>query len=96
MPTDREIDLKTVQTYLRRLESKGYVRTRLDGRTRVYSPAVEPVEVISETVDDFVHRLFGGETMPLVQHLIQDRGLSSEEIGQLRDLLEDLEEGDDA
>ena len=36
LPKDRGLDFKTVQTYLRRLEAKGYVRTRRQGRSKVY------------------------------------------------------------
>jgi BlaI family transcriptional regulator, penicillinase repressor len=48
--------------------------------------------VISETVDDLVERLFGGETLPLVRHLIEDRGIGEEELGELRRLIDRLEE----
>ena len=37
-PEDSRMEFTTVQTYLRRLDTKGYVRARLQGRTRVYSP----------------------------------------------------------
>ncbi len=96
-PPERKIDFTTVQTYLRRLEAKRYVRAWLVGRTRVYAPKVKPATVIRETVDDLVERLFGGEAMPLVRHLIEDRGISEEELTQLRRLLDRLkEENDDA
>ncbi len=88
----RKIDFATVQTYMRRLESKGYARTWLSGRTRVYAPSVKPATVIRETVDDLVERLFGGDTLPLMQHLIEDRGVSSDDLAQLRALLDRLEE----
>ena len=91
IPAARKMDFSTVQTYLRRLEKKGYVKARLDGRTRVYSPKVRPKTVIRETVDDLVERLFGGETMPLMQHLIEDRGIDDRDIAKLRDLLTRLE-----
>ncbi|NLS92236.1 MAG: BlaI/MecI/CopY family transcriptional regulator [Planctomycetaceae bacterium] len=92
LSASRKIDFATVQTYMRRLESKGYARTWLDGRTRVYTPSVKPATVIRETVDDLVERLFGGETLPLMQHLIEDRGVSGEDLAQLRALLDRLEE----
>lgn len=92
LSASRKIDFTTVQTYMRRLESKGYARTWLDGRTRVYAPSVKPSTVIRETVDDLVERLFGGETLPLMQHLIEDRGVSGEDLAQLRALLDRLEE----
>jgi predicted transcriptional regulator len=96
-PKNRKLDYTTVQTYLRRLESKGYVKTRREGRNKIYSPKVRPQQVIRETVDDLMTRLFDGETLPLMQHLIQDRGISPEETQRLRELLDQLEdEQDDA
>ena len=86
-----EMEFATVQTYLRRLEKKGYLRTKLDGRTRVYSPKVRPQTVIRETINDVVERLFDGDTMPLMEHLIEDRGISDEDIGKLRMMLKRLE-----
>lgn len=89
-PAERRIDFTTVQTYLRRLESKGYVKAALDGRTRVYAPRVKPRTVIRETLDDLVERLFGGETLPLMRHLIEDRGISDTELAELKDLIDNL------
>jgi predicted transcriptional regulator len=92
MLPERKMDFATVQTYLRRLEAKGYVRSALSGHTRVYSPKVQSTTVIRETVEDLIDRLFGGETLPLMQHLIEDRGVSAKEISELRRLLDRLEE----
>lgn len=90
-PAGRGIDFATVQTYLRRLEAKGYIVGKLEGRTRVYSPKVQPRKVIGQTIDDLVARLFGGETMPLVRHLIEGRGISSSDLAELRNLIDRLE-----
>lgn len=87
----REIDFSTVQTYLRRLEKKGYVNSKLDGRIRVYAARTKARTVIRETVDDLVDRLFGGKAMPLMRHLIEDRDIQTEELTELRDLIERLE-----
>ena len=83
-------DFATVQTYLRRLKAKGYLRTRREGRADVYLPAVRPGSVIKDVVKDFVNRIFDGDAVPLVQHLIDDRGLSDEQIRQLQDHLDEL------
>jgi predicted transcriptional regulator len=88
---DRAIDFTTVQTYLRRLEAKGYIRGKLAGRTRVYAPKVKPRTVIRETVDDLLDRLFAGEALPLVRHLIEERGITSADMAELRALLARLE-----
>ena len=91
LPKNRGLDFKTVQTYLRRLEAKGYLKTRKEGRSKVYLPKVRPDRVVREVVDDFMDRLFDGEAIPLLQHLINDRGLSDDEIRQIRKMLNHLE-----
>ena len=91
LPDDRGMDYTTVQTYMRRLEAKGYVRARREGRTKIYQPKVEPTQVIRETVDDLTARLFGGETLPLMLHLIEERGITPDQTRQLRKALDDLE-----
>ncbi len=91
LPVERDLDFKTVQTYLRRLEAKGYLRSRREGRAKVYVPRVRPQQVVRELIDDVVHRLFDGESLPLFQHLIQERGLSADEIDQLRTMLDQWE-----
>ena len=91
LSTNRAIDFATVQTYLRRLEKKGYAKAKLDGRIRVYAPRVKPKTVIRETIGDLVDRLFGGEALPLMQHLIEEQGLSDDDIAKLRELLNKVE-----
>ncbi|TWU06316.1 BlaI/MecI/CopY family transcriptional regulator [Stieleria varia] len=88
----REIDFSTVQTYLRRLETKGYATSTKEGRIRIYAARAKQSTVIRQTVNDFVDRLFGGETMPLVKHLIEDRGIDEAQIAELRELIERLEQ----
>ncbi|MGB7157137.1 MAG: BlaI/MecI/CopY family transcriptional regulator [Tepidisphaeraceae bacterium] len=90
LPPDPKPDFWTVQTHLRRLKAKGYLRTRTEGRAHVYRPAVNPARVIREVVQDFVNRAFGGASLPLVQHLIEDNGLSDDDLDKLQDTLEQL------
>ena len=92
-PEARKMDFATVQTYLRRLETKGHASSTLEGRIRIYSARTKARTVIRETVDDLVQRLFGGETMPLVRHLIEERGIDENGIAELRQLIEHLEKG---
>ena len=90
-PEDRQIDFATVQTYLRRLETKGYIAGKLVARTRVYSPKVQRRKVIGRTIDDLIDRLFGGETLPLMRHLIEERGLTSDDLTELRKLIDEMD-----
>lgn len=96
LPPEREMDFATVQTYLRRLETKGYAKSTLDGRVRIYSAKTKARTVIRQTVDDLVNRLFAGDTMPLMRHLIEERGIDEHELAELRAMLDRLEkEGSD-
>lgn len=88
---ERPMDFATVQTYLRRLESKGYASSKLQGRIRVYSARAKARTVIRQTVDDFVDRLFGGESLPLVKHLIEEGGIDKEDLSELKALIDRLE-----
>jgi BlaI family transcriptional regulator, penicillinase repressor len=95
LPEERGLDFKTVQTYLRRLEAKGYLKTHREGRSNVYRPIIRPGQVIAEVTDDLLNRLFDGQVLSLFQHLVNHRGLSADEVRQLRELLDRLEEGRD-
>ena len=92
LPPQRKIDFNTVQTYLRRLQGKGYLHARLRGRTMVYSSRVRPEQVIRETVDDLVNRLFDGQTIPLLHHLIRERAISDEELRALREMIDHFDQ----
>ena len=92
IPKRRKLDYTTVQTYIRRLEAKGYLRARRMGRTKIYSPKVRPGLVIREAVDDFLDQMFDGEMIPLVRHLVDEREMSDAEIEALRSLLKRFEE----
>ena len=90
-----EMDYATVQTYLRRLEAKDYLRVRREGRNKVYSAKVRASKVIRDTVHDLVERLFDGEVVAMVNHLVRDHKLSGADLEQLRSLLAELEGNND-
>ena len=91
LPETRDINYKTVQTFLRRLEAKGYLISRREGRSLIYTADARPKQVIRDTVKNFLGNLFNGEPLPLVEHLLRDQGLSKDDLGQLRNLLNELE-----
>lgn len=90
LPEGRELDFFTVQTYLRRLAEKGYLKARREGRANVYSPRVRPDRVVRHVVRDLLDQLFDGNALPLVQHLIQHEPLSEEQIKSLQQELDSL------
>ena len=84
----RKIAYKTVQTLLRRLENKGYLKHRAKGKAHVFFPAVKREDVIKRTVLDFLDRLFGGDPKPLMQFLAEDGHIDAMDIKRLRKLIE--------
>jgi len=88
LPTKRRIAYKTVQTLLRRLEDKGYLKHKLEGKAHVFFPAVQREQVVKRTVLDFVDRLFGGDPRPLMQFLAEDGHVDAEDIEDLRRLID--------
>jgi BlaI family penicillinase repressor len=95
MPDDRTMDYSTVQTYVRRLETKGYVTATRTGRNKVYRPAVRRSQVISEAVDEFLDRIFDGQMVPMVRHLVDNRQVTAEELESLTRLVRRLREEQD-
>jgi len=87
LPRERAISSATVQTVLRRLRDKGYVKSNLVGKAHVFSAAIKPERVISKNVDDLVGRFFGGDAVPLVMHLAKNQRLDKQDLKRLQDLL---------
>ena len=86
LPVNRKVTYVTVATLLRRLEEKGYLKHRVRGKAFVYTPSAKKEEVIKRTIGDFVQRLFGGNPVPLMQHLALHSEISDEEIEKLKHL----------
>ena len=88
LPNKRKIAYATVQTLLRRLEKKGYIKHRIRGKAHVFFPAVKQEAVIKRSVKDFLERLFGGNPVPLMQYLAQHGKINREDIEKLKELVE--------
>ena len=88
LPARRKIAYKTVQTLLRRLESKGYLKHKVQGKAHVFFPAVRRDRVVRRTVLDFLDRLFGGDPRPLMQFLAEDGHIDAQDIERLKKLID--------
>jgi predicted transcriptional regulator len=87
LPARRKIAYATVQTLLRRLEKKGYLKHRIRGKAHVFFPAVKQEAVIKRSVGDFIERLFGGDPIPLMQYLGEHGKIGAEDIEKLKRLV---------
>jgi len=83
----RKVAYTTVMTMMGILEQKGYLKRKQVDRAFVYRPAQPKNRVVGEMVRDFVDRVFNGSAEPLLAHLIEDRGLTPDEIAEIRRLI---------
>ena len=88
LPAKRKITYATVQTLLRRLEKKGYLKHAVNGKAHVFSAAVKQEHVVKRSVGDFLDRLFGGDPVPLVQYLAEHGKISADDIENLKQLID--------
>ncbi len=84
----RRLAPTTVATMLRKMEDKGVVAHRVEGRQFVYRPLVSEVLVRRSMVGELVERLFGGDPAALVAHLVAEHEVDAAELDELRRKLE--------
>src|SRR5436190_23138764 len=77
----------TVATMLRKMEARGLVTHRAEGRSFVYAPNVAAEDVSRSMADHWVDRLFAGSLLEAVNHLLTTREVSADELRQLEKLI---------
>jgi len=87
LPARRKIAYATVQTLLRRLENKGYLKHDVRGKAHVFFAAVKKEHVVKRSVGDFLDRLFGGDPIPLMQYLAEHGKINTEDVEKLKQLV---------
>lgn len=92
---ERGLAPTTIATMLRKMEDKGVVAHRVEGRQFVYRPLITEDAVRSSMVGELLERLFAGDPAALVSHLVADREIDREEIERLRTLLDAADRGED-
>ena len=80
----------TVQKLLDRLQDKGHVSRRADGRQHVWSARVRREELVARRLRDTADELCGGSLTPLLTHLVSTARLSRGELAELRRLVDRL------
>ena len=85
--SDRGLAPTTIATMLKKMEIKGVVSHRTEGRTFVYAPTVSEDEVTRSMVSSLTDRLFAGNAKALVSHLIQEHEIDEHELVELRSLI---------
>ncbi|HET7778714.1 MAG TPA: BlaI/MecI/CopY family transcriptional regulator [Nevskia sp.] len=81
---ERGLKHTTVATLLTRLEKRGVVEQRREGRQLIYRALVSEPQVRRSMVADLVGSLFGGDSRELVAHLVRESDLAPGDLENLR------------
>lgn len=84
---ERDLAHTTVATLLTRLEKRGLLASRREGRALLYTPRVSEADVQRSMVGSLLDNLFAGRTSALVSHLLEARGVDAKELAELQVLL---------
>lgn len=87
LPRKVQWKLKTVNTFLARLVSKGVLTVELDGRAYRYHAKIPRERCVRAESESFLKRVFGGAAAPMLMHFCETADLSDEEIAELRRVL---------
>jgi BlaI family transcriptional regulator, penicillinase repressor len=83
----RPVARNTVRTLLERMEEKGWLTHRAEGRTFFYRAARPRQETIGRKVSEIVEKVCGGSAEALMSALLDYRGLDRAELKRIRQLL---------
>ena len=86
---NRHAARNTVRTFLERMEQKGWLTHREEGRTYIYSATRPRDATIGQKIVDVIEDICGGSPEALVTALLDYRGLTRGELKRIRSLLAD-------
>ena len=89
----RKVARNTVRTLLERMEDKGWLEHRAEGRTFLYTAARPRQDAVGQKVHEIVDTVCGGSPETLVAALLDYRGLRPDELRRIRQLLDQAQAG---
>jgi len=84
---ERGLALTTIATMLTKMEKKGVVDHRAEGRRFIFRPRVSEGQVRRSMVADLTSQLFRGDVTALVNHLLSEHEIDAQELAQLREMI---------
>ena len=82
----------TIVTMLHRMEDKGVISFREQGRTKFFYPLVSRESITTSEAKNLLQRAFNGRVGLLVNTMAQSNALSKADIEELYDILKKAEE----
>ena len=84
----RDLAHTTVATLLTRLEKRGVVAARREGRQLLYRPLVSEAQVRRTMVSSLITQVFRGDPGALLAHLVSEREVAPGDLERVRMLLD--------
>ena len=88
LDAERGLALTTISTLLSRLEKRGLVTHRAEGRTFIYRAAVTEPQVRHSMLGSLVDSVFKGDPTELVSQLLSARDLTPDDLERIRAMVE--------
>ncbi len=82
---ERGLAPTTIATMLVKMEQKGVVTHRAEGRRYIYSPTVSEEAVKRSMVDELTERLFDGDFDALVAHLLEEHRITESDLAEIQE-----------
>ena len=88
---ERPLTASALHSYLKRLEEKGFLACRKEGKTNVYTPLVSREEYQKREGKSVLKKLYGNSLSRFAAALYDGGGLEKSDVEELRSYLEQLE-----
>lgn len=84
----KNVTYSTVKTIIDRLEKKGaIVRVDQQGRTILYAASDSADSMRKPMLDNFINKVFGGNSRLLMNHLLENESLSQQDLDYLHEVV---------
>ncbi len=93
---ERGLALTTVATLLSRLEKRGILEHRKDGRQYVYRALVTRPEVRRSKIRELTETLFEGDAAALISHLVRSDETGESDLERIKAMISRAEAAQDA
>jgi len=90
---ERDLAQTTIATLLSRLEKRGVIEHRLDGRQFVYRPLITEADVRRSMVSELTALLFDGSSEALMMHLLRSREMNPGDLDRVKRMIAEAENG---
>ena len=78
----------TIATMLSKMEARGLVSHRKEGRQFIWRALVAEEHARRSMVDDVMSRMFGGDPLELLNHLVREAEIDEGDLDSLRAMIE--------